>query len=153
MAYAEKTTVSTQKSKADIEEMLLKHGADQFISGFKGNIAIIGFTMSNRQIRFVLPLPDRNEPRFLYTQEQHRKRTDEAAYKEWQQACKSKWRSLYLIVKAKLEAVESGISTIEREFFYDIVLPNGKTAGELIAPEIQTAYETGKMPSMLPLLE
>ena len=30
-------------------------------------------------------------------------------------------RALYLIVKAKMEAVEAGISTVEREFLYDIV--------------------------------
>ena len=56
-------------------------------------------------------------------------------------------------VKAKLEAVESGISTIEREFFYDIVLPNGETIGEWMAPQLETAYQSGTMPPMLPMIE
>ena len=54
--------------------------------------------------------------------------------------------------KAKLEAVESGISTVEREFFYDVVLPDGKTIGEWMAPQLETAYQTGTMPPMLPML-
>ena len=57
-----------------------------------------------------------------------------------------------MIIKAKLEAADSGISTIEREFLYDIVLPDGKTVGEYMAPQIEAAYTTGEMPPMLPML-
>lgn len=73
-------------------------------------------------------------------------------YAAWEQACRAKWRALYLIIKAKLEAVESGISTIEREFFYDIVLPDGNTVGEFLSPQLDMVYESGNMPPMLPML-
>ena len=153
MAYAEKTTVSVAKSKADIEDMVQRAGAGQFVSGYKDNLAVIGFTMADRQIRFVLPLPSKDEKQFWYTPERRNKRSDEQAYAAWEQACRSKWRSLFLIIKAKLEAVESGISTVEREFFYDIVLPDGKTVGEWMAPQLEAAYESGKMPPLLPMFE
>lgn len=153
MAYAEKTTVSVAKSKADIEDMVQRAGAGQFVSGYKDNLAVIGFTMADRQIRFILPLPSKDEKQFWYTPERRNKRSDEQAYAAWEQACRSKWRSLFLIIKAKLEAVESGISTVEREFFYDIVLPDGKTVGEWMAPQLEAAYESGKMPPLLPMFE
>lgn len=152
MAYAEKTSVSVAKTKADIEELIQRHGADQFVSGFKDNMAVIGFSISGRQIRFILPLPDKQAKEFLYTPGRGQRRTTEATHAAWEQACRSRWRALYLIVKAKMEAVEAGISTIEREFLYDIVLPDGRTAGEWMAPQIATAYETGQMPPMLPIL-
>lgn len=152
MAYAEKTNVSVAKSKADIEELIQKFGAKQFISGFKENMAVIGFSISDRQIRFVLPLPDKQDEKFWYTPERKNKRSEEQAYTAWEQACRSRWRALYLIIKAKLEAVESGISTIEREFFYDVVLPDGKTIGEWMAPQLEEVYQTGNMPPMLPML-
>lgn len=152
MAYAEKTSVSVAKSKADIEELIQKAGASQFVSGFKEGMAVIGFSLSDRQIRFVLPLPDKQDKSFWYTPERRNKRSEEQAYVAWEQACRSRWRALYLIIKAKLEAVESGISTVEREFFYDVVLPDGKTIGEWMAPQLEEAYRTGSMPSMLPLL-
>lgn len=152
MAYAEKTSVSVSKTKADIEDLIQKAGAGQFISGYKEDIAVIGFTLENRQIRFVLPLPNKSNPEFWYTKEKRIKRTAEQAQTAWEQACRSKWRALYLIIKAKLEAVDSGISTIEREFFYDIVLPDGKTVGEFMAPQIETAYKTGEMPPLLPMI-
>jgi len=123
------------------------------VSGYKANMAVIGFTMSGRQIRFLLPLPDKSAKEFWYTPGRGQRRADDAAHTAWEQACRSRWRALYLIVKAKLEAVEAGISTVEREFLYDIVLPDGRTAGEWIAPQIEMAYQTGQMPAMLPMLE
>lgn len=152
MAYAEKTSVSVSKTKADIEDLIQKAGAGQFVSGYKENMAVIGFSLANRQIRFVLPLPDKQEQKFWFTPERRTKRSEKQAYEEWEQACRSRWRALYLIIKAKLEAVDSGISTIEREFFYDIVLPDGKTVGEFMAPQIETAYKTGEMPPLLPMI-
>lgn len=153
MAYAEKTTVSVARTKENIEELVQTHGAEQFVSGYKANMAVIGFTMSGRQIRFLLPLPDKSAKEFWYTPGRGQRRADDAAHTAWEQACRSRWRALYLIVKAKLEAVEAGISTVEREFLYDIVLPDGRTAGEWIAPQIEMAYQTGQMPAMLPMLE
>lgn len=147
MAYAEKTSVSVSKTKADIEDLIQKAGAGQFVSGYKENMAVIGFSLAN-----VLPLPDKQEQKFWFTPERRTKRSEKQAYEAWEQACRSRWRSLYLIIKAKLEAVNSGISTIEREFFYDIVLPDGKTVGEFMAPQIETAYKTGEMPPLLPMI-
>lgn len=153
MAYAEKTSVSVSKTKAEIEDLIQRHGADQFVSGYRDNIAVIGFTMAGRQIKFILPLPEQTAKEFWYTPGRNQRRTEDAARTAWEQVCRSRWRALYLIVKAKLEAVDAGISTVEREFLYDIVLPDGRTAGEWIAPQIEAAYQTGKMPPMLPLLD
>lgn len=153
MAYAEKTSVSVSRTKADIEELIQRYGAEQFISGYKDNLAVIGFSMSGRQIKFLLSLPDKQSREYWYTPGRGQRRTEEAAHTAWEQACRSRWRALYLIVKAKLEAVDSGISTIEREFLYDIVLPDGRTAGEWMAPQIEAAYQTRQMPALLPMLE
>lgn len=152
MAYAEKTSVSVAKTKADIEELIQKYGAGQYVSGYKENVAVIGFLMEQRQIRFILPLPNKNDSRFWYTPERRNKRTEQQALSAWEQACRSKWRALYLIIKAKLEAIESGISTVEKEFLYHIVLPDGKTVGEWMAPQLETVYSEGNMPAMLPML-
>ena len=66
------------------------------------------------------------------------------------QACRQRWRALLLVIKAKLEAVTAGISTIETEFLANIVLPDNTTAGEWMIPQIDQAYRTGQMPPMLP---
>lgn len=58
-----------------------------------------------------------------------RTRSDDAAEKAWEQATRQRWRALHLVVKAKLEAVESGITVFDDEFLAHIVLPDGGTVG------------------------
>ena len=151
MAYAEKTSVSVAKTKADIEELVQKHGANQFISGYRGDLAVIGFSIADRQIRFILPLPEKKD--YIFTPGRNQRRSDDAARIAWEQACRSRWRSLYLVIKAKMEAVDAGISTIEREFLSNIVLPDGQSVGDWMAPQLETAYTRGNMPTLLPMLE
>lgn len=57
-----------------------------------------------------------------------------------------KWRALSLAIKAKLESVRSGIATFEEEFLPHIVMPDGRRVIEWVAPQIEAAYQTGKMP-------
>lgn len=146
--YAKDTSVSVSTSKAEIERILERYGADQFMSGWSAEQAVIAFTMERRQIRFVLPMPDKEDKRF--THHSRGRRTAEAALKEWEQACRQRWRALALVIKAKLEAVESGISILEDEFLSHIVMPNGRTVGEEIRPKIEAAYAGKGMQQLLP---
>lgn len=52
--------------------------------------------------------------------------------------------------KAKLEAVESGISVFEDEFMANIVLPGGRTVSDEVRPKIAIAYSTGGPANLLP---
>jgi hypothetical protein len=57
---------------------------------------------------------------------------------------------LALVIKAKLEAVASGITTFEDEFMAHIMMPDGLTVGKHIKPTIAAAYASGKMIPLLP---
>jgi hypothetical protein len=149
MAFAENTTVSTEKSRAEIERTLQRYGADQFMYGWDQEKAVVGFRMVGRQIKFMLPMPDKTDSKFTETAT-GKTRTESAAFKEWEQCCRQKWRALALVIKAKLEAVESGIAVFEDEFMANIVLPNGSTVSQFMLPQIKSAYDTGKMPKLLP---
>lgn len=61
MQYASNTDVSVEKSRAEIESVCRRYGATAFASGWQGNRASITFEMRDRRIRFVLPLPAREE--------------------------------------------------------------------------------------------
>lgn len=67
-----------------------------------------------------------------------------------QQQVRSRWRALFLVIKAKLEAIDLGIMTIEDAFLADTILPNRQTVAEVMRPQIESAYETGNMPPLLP---
>lgn len=146
MSYAKNTHVSVERSKAEIERILAKYGAASFAYASDNEKAMIRFAMKNRQVMFLLPLPDFGLYKF---DGRKQKRTTEAQHTAWEQACRSKWRALALAIKAKLEAVESGITAFEDEFLSHIVLPNGKTAGDWLKPQIEDAYRDKKMPNLL----
>lgn len=146
--YAADTSVSVSSSKAEIERIIERYGATGFMSGWTAEQAMIAFAMRDRQIRFILTMPPRDDKQFTH----HSKglRTTEAAFKAWEQACRQRWRALALVIKAKLEAVESGISVFDDEFMANIVMPDGRSVSEHVRPRITSAYETGDMPPLLP---
>lgn len=147
--YAAGTTVSVEQSRAEIERVLTRYGADAFGYHVDGRHARIAFRMKDRHFRFALTLPDRQERRF--THHSRGERTTDAARNEWEQACRSRWRALLLVIKAKLEAVEVGITTLEDEFMASMILPNRETVGEWLKPQIDEAYRIGSMPTTLML--
>lgn len=151
--FAAKTEVSSEQSRMEIERTLTRYGADAFSYGWQGKSqTMISFRANDRYVRFILKLPDPELPEFTsYKRGSNvHRREPEQARKLWEQACRQRWRALALVVKAKLEAVECGISEFEDEFLANIVLPDGQLLGRAIRPQIAASYGSGKMPPLLP---
>ena len=126
--YASRTRVPVSKSRSEIETIVMRYKADQFGSAMdiERGRAMIQFRLKTWLVRFILPLPNRNE-----------------------QDQRQRWRALALVIKAKLEAVESGITTIEEEFLAHVVTPEGQTFGEWAVPQLRTMKEQGRLPSSI----
>lgn len=90
--------------------------------------------------------------RYLYTPTRRTQRSEKSQYDAWEQACRQRWRALKLVIQAKLEAVECGISVFEDEFMANIVVAGGKTVSEYIRPQLADAYEHGSVPQLIPQL-
>lgn len=150
--YAKKTETPVVKSRAEIERVLIRYGASHFAYMVSPEHSIIGFQAANRRVKFVVPMPNPKAREFTHATRGkyafETERSDGAALAAWDQACRQRWRALLLVIKAKLEAVEVGIATFEEEFLAHIVLPNGQTIGEAFIPQIEAAYESGRMPAM-----
>lgn len=148
MAYAETTSVAFEKSVAEIIGLIKRHGAAQ-IGQFEGeDYFAIQFIIEDRLIRFKLPIPALAE---IPTHD-GRGRTIAFAQRQAKldQARRSKGRALLLVIKAKLESVESGIETVEQAFLANVVMANGETVYDRISRPIAIEYETGQ-PSALML--
>ena len=149
--YAQTTEVPVEKSRLEIEKTLRKYGADSFAYGEEGRRVRLGFRMADRQFRFELSLVERDAEEIELTP-QGRVRSEAAKDSAMAQADRTAWRALGLVIKAKLEAVDAGISTLEDEFLANLILPNRETVGDWIRPQVENAYRDGAMPSRL-LLE
>ena len=129
--YAEDTKVSAAQSRAQIETILRKAGASRIATMDEPMEAIGMFMLAGRLIRLRIEIPgDANEQ------------------KRW-----AIWRAVHLVVKAKIEAVAQGITTVEQEWLAHVVLPDGTTVGDWVEPQLQLAYDTGRMPTDPVLLE
>lgn len=145
--YAENTSVPVDRSKAEIERTLDRYGAQAFMYGRDQERAMVGFMAHGRQIRFYLPLPTESDVAITAA---GRKRASGAIATAMEQEERRRWRALALAIKAKLEVVESGISTFEQEFLANIVMPDGSLFADGAVKAIATTYETGSMPRLLP---
>lgn len=85
---------------------------------------------AERRIRLEVPMPHESEA--------GTKAKAEAATRQ-------RWRALVLVLKAKLEAVASGISTLEAEFLANVVMADGRTLGAAILPRLTEAAATGRL--------
>ena len=154
MSYASATSVSVDRSRAEIERTLKRYGAHKFVYGWDREEAVIAFVVHNegsgeqRQVRFKVSVPPREN---FETSPAGRWRSDDQVEKHWEQAQRTRWRALLLVIKAKLEAIESGIATFEDEFLAYTMLPGGETVGEWITPQLSDVYATGVMPGDLRL--
>jgi hypothetical protein len=148
-AYAESTTVPSDRSRAEIEKTLTRYGADNFAYATSRDRAQIAFTAEGRQVRFTVELPDRQDRAFTHTPSRNTPRSSAQQEAAYEQAVRQRWRALALMVKAKLEAVSSGIVTFEQEFLPHIMLPGGTTVYEATRAQIASQYETGQPAAML----
>ena len=155
--FAANTEVSAEKSRSEIERTLSRYGATAFMYGWEGSRAVIGFRAHNRMLRFVLPMPDKKAREFTHTRHENewsqRELSQAESEKRYEQAIRQRWRALALAIKAKLEAVDAGITEFESEFLAQIVLPNGQTMADHSKSFIERAYESGEMPLLLPHLQ
>lgn len=150
--FAEGTVVAPEKSRAEIERLLTRYGAERFASGWDADGASLMFDYRGRRVRFSLPLPKpiagtpaKPPPGWWSWGETKRN--------AWRQSTadaesRRRWRALALVIKAKLEVVESQISTFDQEFLAHFVLPSGETFADWAVPYLDKIGE--RMPPLLP---
>ncbi len=158
MAYAEGTTVPVEKTKTELDVLLGKHGATQrgsFTDDTKG-VAVVLFQLDGRKYQILVPLPQAHDVMPSKTKDEPRgwngwdaKKRQAWVSKTFDQRSRERWRAVLLLCKAKLELVALGVSSVEREFLADLVLPTGERVHDAVAKNIQTYYVNGTPPTRL----
>jgi hypothetical protein len=147
MAYAENTSVPIEKSMSEIVALVRKAGAERIAQAEEPERLAIQCFLHDRLLRFAVRLPRLDD--MPKRDGGHRWLTDTQLAVKRDQARRQRARALLLVIKAKLESVESGVETFEEAFLANVVMPDGKTVGELALPAIESAYRDGKQPQML----
>jgi hypothetical protein len=136
MPFAEGTSVPVGRTRGEIETLAEKYGATRFASGWLDDThAAISFAAKGRLVRFVLPLPTKDESKEAARKAQrHNWMTPAEAKVDQVHAgeLRRRWRCLLLAIKAKMEVVETGIETFDQAFLANIVTDGNMTVYEAI---------------------
>jgi hypothetical protein len=149
--YGEGTSVPASKSKREIEDLLVKHDAKGVGIATSPEKAQVMFAMADRTMRFSIPLPTGTERYITHGGKSERARSEAARTEALAAEQRRIWRALLLVLRAKLESVESGIETVEEAFLANVVLPDGSTVAENVQPALESVYTTGQVRSLLAL--
>jgi hypothetical protein len=124
--YAEGTRVTVDSSRGEITGILAKHGVQRM--GWMGSPEgdELMFELDGGSYRFRIVKPSITDIRRLYPNAY-----DEGAKLEGE--WRRRWRANVLLLKAKLEFIEAGDTTLERELLPYRVLKDGRTLEDVIA--------------------
>lgn len=123
--YAEGTKVTVEASRGEITGILAKHGVQRmgWMGGPEGDQLM--FELAGGSYRLDIRKPTLAEVREMYPNAyDHQAKLDA----EWRR----RWRANVLLLKAKLEFIDSGDTTIERELLPYRLLKDGSTVESLI---------------------
>jgi hypothetical protein len=132
--YAQGTTVSPEKSRMEVDRFLQRRGAssigvmnDEKMFVVQFQIRATGSSVP-RTVRIVVPRAA--PPRRVGV----RPNKNAAAAED-----RRRWRALLLVLRAKFEAIDSGITTLDREFLAHLVTAAGTTIADALEPNLDRA--------------
>ena len=110
--YAATTKVPVERSRAEIEKTLERYGATKTFFAKDPEAFHVGFQLGGRSVQLKVPIYDNDRKN------------------------RQAMRVLLLWIKGRLEIIEAGFSTIDREFLHDILLASGQKVGDLVVPQL-----------------
>lgn len=150
--FAAGTKVPEIVTHQQIRSLLRRYGCSETGSYDTPDAEVLLFARDRVTYRFTLPIPDEETAKqSIYDRTGPKERRHYPGPEAQQRERARRLRALLAVVKAKLIAVDEGISTLEQEFLAEIVTDNGQTYGERVVPEIRQAAMDGRIPTALAL--
>lgn len=132
--FAKRTEVTVDRSRAEIERLLQRFGAEGFAYAWEGGQETVGFVYAAKRVRLSIPLPKRESYR-----------SEDA----WSKERRRRFRVLVLAVKSLLVAVEEGLIGFEEAFLSWFVTPDGATVAEKVIPQLEEVARRGLLPPLM----
>lgn len=142
--YAEGTHVDVERTRTEVQRLLRRYGASRVAEAWEPGRACVQFELGGLVAKLTVPLPTAAE----LLRERKRKPGEDALRSLLAQAERQRWRAFLLLLKAKLESIEMGVTSFEHEFLPHLMLENGKTVTEVM----DQAMRDGVVRPLLPAL-
>lgn len=133
----------------ELDTLVRRHGATAIAWGWQEDLGLneFRFQLKGHIVKLAVREPAKEE----YARDgQGHKRSPKNLESALDKERRRRWRVLVIVVKAKLELIEGGDSTVEREFLADLLLPDmTTTVADEVLPKLEEAHKKGRMPSRL----
>ncbi len=129
--YAENTKVSVESSRGELSGILTKHGVQRQGFTSEPHADSMFFELGGQSYRITMTKPTtaelekRDGRQYVYP---HNVDWAGKVDQEWRR----RWRAAVLLLKAKLEFIDSGDTTLDRELMAYRVLADGRTLEEAL---------------------
>lgn len=126
------TTIEPQSTIAEIQEMLVKHGARSIMTNYSdnGKIESLSFAIEVKGKSRGIRLPCDPIPVLKVLQQQVRERKISPKFAEEHQALRVAWRIVHYWIKAQMAILETQMVKMEQIFLPYMVTRDGKTLFE-----------------------
>lgn len=158
--FASSTIISVSSTLEDIEQILRRYGASGFLQhkNYDQGYFVLAFQTKIGSFMLHIPLPDPEEFSPDKPAVRINNATEKNAFKNrYDQEFARIMRAVFNLIKMKLVAIDEGITTLEKEFFGDLVVftEEGKqqTVYEWYAPQVEHLRKERLMPPLLPAVE
>jgi hypothetical protein len=145
--FAEGTRVPVERTQGEIIQLLTRYGAADYGYGRRGQVAAVVFAVHGVRVRFELKLPTEGD--FVKTADGKRSipagRRAELVRTEERRL----WRALLLVIKSKLESVDSGIEDFTEAFLGQVVVSDESTMADVYTEVLAPAIAAGRLPEKL----
>ena len=130
--YAEGTKVSVESSRGEITGILTKHGIDRIAQMVGPDGDQLVFELAGQSYRLQIRRPTLEEVKERYVADGGRWNLVYDPQAKVDQEWRRRWRATVLLLKAKLEFIDSGDSTIEREMMPYLLVKGNQTLEDLL---------------------
>ena len=140
--YAWGTTVLVGQSIAEIRKLLKQHGANRIAHAEGPEGDWVQFQLGRMHFRFEVARPVWDDIADWFQRAGDGRARIEAEYRR-------RWRARVLWTKAQLEFADGDDREAARAMLAYLVLPAGQTFEKWAVPQIESMYESGRMPPLL----
>lgn len=136
--YAEGTTVSVDTSRGELSGLLTAHGCQRMAWATEPDADTLQFFLGGNGYRFRIARPTVEEVQARWREDHPYAADGQFRNMDWRKNTDAEWRRRWrahvLLLKAKLEFVEAGDTTLEQEFMSALLVEGGqRTLGDWMA--------------------
>jgi hypothetical protein len=150
--YAARTEVDPKRTREEIERLLERYGATTFSYTARpmDNYAAIEFELRGHAYRLYVRYPATTDRSVTHDGAGRRRPNIQAVEKARDQIVRQRWRALKLYINATLEAVTSGVTTMDEALFAHLVIPDTarRTMYEFLEDTRDEIARTGAPPAL-----